>query len=224
MEPYLQAEIDLHSGVLAAHEGDFELAFSYFYEAFDTFNINTVNKKEKALRCLKLMILAKIMDGKLNDIHNIVAGKAGLSFMGKDVEAFISLEKAVRNKSIVELKSVVKQYEEQLVGDNVITNHLESLQNNIVEKNLIQIIEPYSMLEIDFIVEKVGLPKMAIQAKLSQMILDKLINGILDQGRGCLIIYEEAHSNEYLDKSLQCLKNIDLVVESLTKKIRASAI
>ena len=29
------------------------------------------------------------------------------------------------------------------------------------------------------------------------MILDKKINGILDQGRGCLILYEESTSNVF---------------------------
>ena len=64
--------------------------------------------------------------------------------------------------------------------------------------------------------------KNEILNKLSQMILDKKINGILDQGRGSLIIYEDSSSNEYLDKSLKCYKNLDKVVDSLMKKAKAS--
>ncbi len=94
----------------------------------------------------------------------------------------------------------------------------------MLEKNLKKIIEPYSVVEIDFITNSVGIQSGEILNKLSQMILDKKINGILDQGRGSLIIYEDSSSNEYLEKSLKCYKNLDKVVDSLMNKAKASNI
>jgi 26S proteasome regulatory subunit N6 len=46
VEPKLQANIDMHAGILAAYEKDFNLAYSYFFEAFDVFNIPTQKKKK----------------------------------------------------------------------------------------------------------------------------------------------------------------------------------
>ena len=54
------------------------------------------------------------------------------------------------------------------------------------------------------------------------MILDKKINGILDQGRGSLIIYDEIPENQYFDKMTVTLKNLDKVVDSLNKKVRST--
>ena len=50
VEPKLQANIDMHAGILAAYEKDFNLAFSYFFEAFDVYNIPNKKRKNKGLR------------------------------------------------------------------------------------------------------------------------------------------------------------------------------
>ena len=56
------------------------------------------------------------------------------------------------------------------------------------------------------------------------MILDKKINGILDQGKNSLILYEESPQNPYLEKTLETFKNLEKVVECLDKKVRATKI
>ena len=94
----------------------------------------------------------------------------------------------------------------------------------MIEQNLIKIIQPYSVVEIDFISKTIGLGYEDILIKLRQMILDKKISGILDQGKGCLIIYDGPQSNPYLDKSIETFKSLEKAVDSLEKKVRATKI
>ena len=223
VEPKLQANIDMHAGILAAHEKDFNLAYSYFYEAFDAYNIPNQKKKNKALRAFQLMILSKIVGDHLEEVNNIVLSKQGKDYYGKEVEALRSIETAIREKSIKLLKENIEKNREYF-SDPVIRYHIDNLNNDLLEKNLIKIIKPYSVVEIDFVAKNIGLSYDIVLNKLRQMILDKKINGILDQGNGSLIIYEPETSNPYLGKSIETFKNLEKVVEALDKKVRATNI
>lgn len=195
IEPKLQAEIDMHAGVICLHEKDFNLGYSYFYESFDVYNIPHIKKTKKALKALQYMILSKIMGGMIEDVNAIILSKGARSYFGPEVESLKAITDSVKEKSVASLKENINKYSSVLLKDEVIVHHLAILQNDLIEKNLIKIIQPYSVVEIDFVTKSIGLPYFEILTKLSQMILDKKINGILDQGRGSLIIYEETKAN-----------------------------
>ena len=134
-----------------------------------------------------------------------------------------SIETAIKEKSIKLLKENIEKNKENF-NDPIIKYHIDNLHNDLLEKNLIKIIKPYSVVEIDFVAKSIGLNYQDVHNKLRQMILDKKINGILDQGKGSLIIYEVDNTNPYLDKSIDTFKNLEKVVEALDKKVRATNI
>jgi 26S proteasome regulatory subunit N6 len=53
------------------------------------------------------------------------------------------------------------------------------------------------------------------------MILDEKISGTLDQGRDCLIVFEEAENVAIFEHSLEVIKNLDTVLDSLYDKTQA---
>lgn len=99
----------MHSGIVALHEKDYNLSYSYFYEAFDTYNLPIVNRPKLALRALKLMMLSKIMNGKLDEVNSIMYGKNASKYAGKgnDLTAIKSIEEATRKKSVKLLQEVI---------------------------------------------------------------------------------------------------------------------
>lgn len=84
----------------------------------------------------------------------------------------------------------------------VIRRHFNFLYNSLLEENLQKIILPYDQVQIDYVAQQIDLPMDKVLMKLSEMILDEKIRGTLDQGRNCLIIFEEQEPTEMFDHSL----------------------
>jgi 26S proteasome regulatory subunit N6 len=82
--PLLQAQIDMHSGVLSAEEKDFTTAYSYFYESFEGFN--SLNDLESAGRALKYMLMSKIMNKLTDDALNLLNSQYTLRYQGRNLE------------------------------------------------------------------------------------------------------------------------------------------
>ena len=109
-------------------------------------------------------------------------------------------------------------YAHELLDDPVIRRHFTFLYNTLLEDNLRKIIEPYSEVQIKYIADQIGLPFDRVLQKLSEMILDEKIAGTLDQGRDCLIVFEEGESVEMFERSLEIFTNLDTVMDSLYEK------
>jgi 26S proteasome regulatory subunit N6 len=105
-----------------------------------------------------------------------------------------------------------------LFDDLVIQRHFQQLYNHLLEDNLKKIIEPYSEVQIDYVAKQIDLDLDRVLNKLSEMILDEKIRGTLDQGRNCLIIFDEEETTEMFDHALSTFKNLDSVLDALYDK------
>ncbi|GMM48218.1 proteasome regulatory particle lid subunit [Pichia kluyveri] len=222
----IQAELDLMSGILNAQDKDFKTAYSYFYEAFENYQLhetkNDLNNEiedNKSIKVLKYMILCKIMIERIDEINPLLKQKSCQKFINKsDIEAMKSVSNSYKNRSLKDLENSLKIYSKELTLDPIIRSHLSDLYDSLFQKNLLKLIEPYSCIEINHICSMIGLPKDVIESKLSNMILDKIIFGVLDQGNGCLIIYDEPIKDESYDYSLEIIKQMSNAVDLLYEK------
>lgn len=216
--PKMQAELDLQSGILhAADERDFKTAFSYYYEAFEGYSSI---EHPKAVIALKYMLLSKIMLHESNDVPAICTTKNTLNYNGIDIEAMKSVAEASQRRSLAEFQAALKKYDQQLVGDPIIRSHLNTLYDDMLEQNLCRIIEPFSRVQVAHIAQIIKLPQDSIEKKLSQMILDKKFDGILDQELGVLIIFENSEVDKTYENALETIQHMGKVVDSLYHKAK----
>jgi 26S proteasome regulatory subunit N6 len=214
--PGLQAQIDLQAGTLCGVEKDHKTAFSYFYEAYEGYN--TMGDAKMAVLCLKYMLLTKIMTNSTDDVYSIVNGKAGVKYAGIEVEAMKAVADAYKKRSVDDFEEVFDKYKEQLAGDPVVLEHLDELRGSLLEQNLLRLIEPFSRVQIAHVAKLIKLPVDNVISKLSEMILDKKVAGILDQGSGDLILFDEEEEDKVYVASLDVLKELGGVVDRLHTK------
>ncbi|KAK1777871.1 hypothetical protein QBC45DRAFT_177556 [Copromyces sp. CBS 386.78] len=211
--PLLQANLDMQSGMLHAEDKDFQTAFSYFIEALDGYH--TQDEPQRAQAALQYMLLCKIMLNLADDVNQLMTSKQAVKYAGKSLEAMKAIARAHSNRSLEEYERALAAYRYELGSDTFIRNHLRRLYDAMLEQNLIKVIEPFSRVEIDHIAKMVGLDTQQVERKLSQMILDKVIIGVLDQGAGCLIIYDETHRDDAYDAALKTIEKLSNVVDVL---------
>jgi len=236
--PSLQAEIDSMSGTIHTEEGDYNTAHSYFLEAFE--QLDQMNDMSSATKALKYMMLCKILDslraalqlssaGNVGmktskaevDLSGMISGKQGVKYAGAEIDAMTAIAEAAANRNLKEFESVLAKHPKELQEDLLVQHHLHVLKEQLLESNLIRIIEPFSCVELDHIAHLISMPLEAVEKKLSQMILDDKFQGILDQGKGHLIVYEDTEKDRAMEKGLQVIANIDTVVSSLFERSKA---
>lgn len=211
-----QAELDSMSGILHAEDKDYKTAFSYFYETFEAYN--TQGDEKNAVRALKYMLLSKIMLNLIDDVKKILSSKYASKYNSKEIDAMKAISQAYANRSLKEFEEALNLYGKELSSDPIIKSHFNALYDTLLEQNLVKVIEPFSVVEIQHIAMIVGLDVKQVEGKLSQMILDKVFFGVLDQGNGWLHIYDEPQRDPTYDSSLELVKHMSDVVELLYEK------
>mmetsp|Transcript_19223 Transcript_19223/g.24807 ORF Transcript_19223/g.24807 Transcript_19223/m.24807 type:complete len:155 (+) Transcript_19223:2-466(+) len=148
----------------------------------------------------------------------MLAGKWGIKHSGIELEAMAKVASAAKNRSLEDYDAAMAEHGEMLQKDVLICHHLDALYNQLLESNLLKVIEPFSCVEIVRVAQLMNLPVDKVERKISQMILDGKFLGILDQGRGQLIAYDEMPEDQAFANGLEVVSNMGSVVDSLFKR------
>lgn len=214
------AQLDLMSGILHCEDKDYKTAFSYFYESFESYhNLTKFNSYEMACQLLRYMLLCKIMLNLIDDVKNILNAKyTKETYQNRSIDAMKAVAEAYNNRSLLEFNNALKIYNDDLMNDDLIRSHFNALYDTLLESNLCKIIEPFECVEISHIAKIIGLDIQQVEGKLSQMILDKIFYGVLDQGNGWLYIYDTPHQDATYDSALELVDQLNKVVDQLFEK------
>ena len=123
-------------------------------------------ESDAALSALKYMLLCKIMLAHTDEVANISSGKLAVKYASSTaLAAMKDFASSYKNKSLAEFDKALNVHREHLLQDPIINSHLTDLYETLLEQNILRVIEPYSVVEIDHLVRAVGLEKSLIEKK-----------------------------------------------------------
>ncbi|KAI3641418.1 hypothetical protein MIR68_000548 [Amoeboaphelidium protococcarum] len=187
--PELQVELDKQSGTLHAEERDYKTSYSYFYEVAEGAFGN--GDQDNAVLGVKYMILAKIMLQEVDDVINIVNGKIANKYKSTHIEAMQAISTASKQRSLHSFTDTIQKYPQELQADILVKNHLQKLYEMLLTSHILRVVEPYSRVQISHVAKLIGLDHALIERKLSMLILDGELKGVLDQSDGTLVMFED---------------------------------
>ena len=156
-----------------------------------------------------------------DDALNLLNSQVCLKYQGRDLECMREIAKAVKDQNLLAFERAKETYSDDISADsNVLQIHINNLYDTLLEDNLRKIIEPYSEVQIDFIAKQIGLPITSVQQKLSEMILDEKIDGTLDQGKGCLTMFEETEDCSKFEHTIDIFEKLSNVIDAFYEKTK----
>lgn len=217
--PAIQGNLDKLAGLVHAEEGDFKTAYSYFIESVDAYSmvVNDDSYASEAADSLKFMLLCKIALNQVEEIESFLT-KVKASMNERDLAAIKAVGQAYKDKSLKVFQKALVDYSSELQSDPIISAHFDTLYDNLMVQNILRLVAPYSTVKISFLAKELDLPESLIESKLSLMILDEKLKGILDQQDRCLVITKEVNNDRIFELGLQFIKNLDNAVETLYQK------
>lgn len=217
IQPTLQGEIDMCSGFINGMEKDYTTAASYFYEAFE--NYYSLNMKKEMITALKYLILMKLMQKRINDIEGLMINKHIVLYSDdSNVVALNEIAKAYEKRNIDEYNKIIEKYQTELTLDEFVKENLDMLYNELLQENICRILEPYSCIELEHISKIIKIDVHQIEKIIRLMIVEDKINGIIDQNKGILILYEDVDSNRILSSGLTLISELNKLVDTLNEK------
>merc|ERR1712146_278592 len=124
------------------------------------------------------------------------------------------------HRSLAEFEKAFQDFKIELEDDIIIMSHVHSMYDDMLQNNLCRIVEPFSCVEIAHIAKLIKLEIGVVETKLSQMILDKKLSGILDQGAGTLEVFDVVEDDKAYAGALNTIAHTAQVVDALFDKAR----
>ena len=83
----------------------------------------------------------------------------------REIDCMRALARAHKNRNLADFEQTLREYNDELSRDPTIRMHLSSLFDTLLEQNLLRIVEPYSVVEVEYISQQVGQARQDVETK-----------------------------------------------------------
>ncbi|XP_050304163.1 COP9 signalosome complex subunit 2-like [Anthonomus grandis grandis] len=174
--PLIMSVIRECGGKMHLRAGEYENAYTDFFEAFKNYD---ESGNPRRINCLKYLILnSMLMKSAINPFDSQEAKPYAND---PEVKALTLLINTFQNNDMEGFVVIFEKHKESLMRDPFIREHLEELLKYVRGNAMLGLIKPYRNIRISFISEQLGMNEEDVENLLVLYILDGHINGRIDQ-------------------------------------------
>ncbi|GKT32239.1 hypothetical protein ADUPG1_006433 [Aduncisulcus paluster] len=219
VEPATQMALDRQSGLLAIESGDFDSAFSYLFESFN--NLIEVETSDEEMReLLHLLLICKIGAKRNDDIPTLLATKSVAKFCDISVDLLCSLGNAYAQDQLhvfVEHKATADS--KKLFEFPSISRVLTNMERELLESHILTAVRPYTRVSVKKIAKIADLEEDFVESKLSELILDGRLPGVIEQESGFLVLQKEEGDDPLYSEVISVIDDFTELVSVLERRV-----
>ncbi|XP_073971695.1 COP9 signalosome complex subunit 2-like [Rhodnius prolixus] len=206
-------------GKMYLRSGEYSKALVDFYEAFKNYDESGSSRR---FSCLKYLLLITMLTK--SNINPLDSQDAKQYTNKPEIKPMAELYFAYRNNDINSFKTILKERDSSIFNDPLVWEHVDVLHKNICIAKLLETIKAYKTVKIQFISNVLDVDEQEAENLLVSCILDKVINGKIDQINKVLVINEKERSSKRYNSIGNLSANIGRLQEKILTKFCNSAL
>ncbi|KAG4094063.1 PCI-domain-containing protein [Neocallimastix lanati (nom. inval.)] len=212
--PRIMGVIRECGGKMHMIEGKWQDAQTDFFEAFKNFD---EAGSPQRIQCLKYLVIANMLSE--SEINPFDSQETKPYKNDHQIVALTNLINAYQRVDIDEFESILKKNKSTIMNDPFIRTYMDDVIKNIRSQVLIRLIKPYTRIKLSFASKKLNITPQEVEDLLVNLILDKKINGYIDQINQILELEQDNQSLNYYPDIGKWCNNVEKLINSFDRKI-----
>ncbi|KAJ3395019.1 hypothetical protein HDU84_004477 [Entophlyctis sp. JEL0112] len=201
-------------GKMHMSESEWEKAQTDFFEAFKNYDEAGSGQR---ITCLKYLVLANmLMESQINPFDS---QETKPYKNDADIVAMTNLLNAYQRKDIFEVEKILRENRATIMDDVFIRTYIDGVLKKIRTQVLVKLIKPYTRIEIPFISKQLNVPIQDVEDLLVGLILDKKINGKIDQVNLRLELFSKSPESEYCSSLTKWVESVESLYQTTAHKV-----
>ncbi|KAI9017634.1 PCI domain-containing protein [Gaertneriomyces semiglobifer] len=192
---------------------DWSAAQLDFFEAFK--NYDEAGDPQR-LQCLKYLVLANMLSESTINPFDSQETKPYKS--DPQIEAIMNMVMAYQRRELHEVERILRVHKDAILGDEFIRGYMDDVLRNIRTQVLMDLIRPYTRIELSFVAKQLNISPSQVESLLISLILDKKIDGRIDQVNGRLELDKTKHASDV--NAADNAVNFDEALEKWSENLR----
>lgn len=199
---------------------EYDAACTTFFQAFKSYDEAGDGKR---LRCLKYLVLATMLDA--SSINPFDSQEVRPYKNDPEIIAMTNLVDAFHGNDIKTFDRILDRNEGRVMDDEFIREYVSDLRRTIRKQVLLKVVQPYTRISLQSLSRELnGISVKEIEALLVSLILDRDIDGKIDQIEGILVKKVNLGKPFHADDSLVQSTNVSFAAghESMSRPFGAN--